>query len=97
MDKKWLTPSSLPWRRRQTQRVSVHLQSVTFELSFGTDTFNVSPNQSSASDLEFAVYFQKYTAKDSTTDFLVNQNQVWFDVTATAALSVTSHRVAPGL
>lgn len=27
-------------------RVSVYLQSVTFELSFGTDTFNVSPNQS---------------------------------------------------
>ena len=30
-------------------KVSVHLQSVTFELSFGTNPFNVSPNQSSAS------------------------------------------------
>ncbi|WP_293637977.1 hypothetical protein [Polaromonas sp.] len=32
--------------------VSVYLQSVTFELSFGTNPFNVSPNQSVASHFE---------------------------------------------
>jgi hypothetical protein len=36
---------------RCARALSVYLQSVTFELSFGTDTFNVSPNQSPAADL----------------------------------------------
>ena len=48
--------AELPEWNRKPGLLSVYLQSVTFELSFGIDTFNVAPNQSqsSAPNLEFA-------------------------------------------
>jgi hypothetical protein len=41
------------------KELSVHLQSVTFELSFGTNPFNVSPNWLSASHFERTMLFPR--------------------------------------